>query len=271
MNIYAEIEKFYEDFEGEKCSVGKSAEGRELFAFFAGEKGGAVGICQYAIHAREWITAYLALEHIRRGVRGGGVWFLPLMNPDGAMLSTEGIESVKDPARREFLLALNGGGDFSLWKANADGVDLNVNFPARWGSGKSNVKEAAPANYIGKCPLCAPESRALAEFTIKIDPKFTISFHTKGEEIYWRFHQPLRRMLRDLRLAKRLAGFTGYPLKEAFCSAGGYKDWCVEELKIPAFTVEVGSDALSHPLGLDTLEGILARCAGAVYQFTEGL
>lgn len=271
MSVYEDVESFYENYCGEKCRIGKSAEGRGIFAFFAGTRGGAVGICQYAVHAREWITAYLGLEHIRRGVRKGGVWFVPLVNPDGAMLSVHGIESVKGSARRGLLLGINGGGDFSLWKANAQGVDLNVNFPARWGSGKTNVTFPAPENYIGACPLSAPESRALAEFTIKTNPAFTLSFHTKGEEIYWRFHQPFFRALRDKRFARRLSKSTGYPLKETPFSAGGYKDWCVEELKIPAFTVEAGSDGLEHPLGFDALEEIVARCGNAVYEFTEGV
>lgn len=270
MSVYEDVAKFYESYEGEKRSIGKSAEGRDLFAFFVGERGGTVGICQYAMHAREWITAYLGLEHIRRGVRGGGVWFLPLMNPDGALLATEGIGSVENSARREMLLELNSGEDFSLWKANAEGVDLNVNFPARWGSGRSNVREAAPANYIGEYPLCAPESRALAELTLRKNPDFTVSWHTKGEEIYWRFHQPPLRRLRDLRFAKRLSKLTGYPLKDAPYSAGGYKDWCVEKLKIPAFTVEVGSDSLSHPLEKKTLCELILRCGNAVRNFTEG-
>ena len=27
-----------------------------------------------------------------------------------------------------------------------------------------------------------------------------------------------------------------------------FKDWCIDKLKIPALTIEVGSDALSHPI-----------------------
>ncbi len=269
MNVYEEIACVYQRYRGEKCSIGKSALGRELFAFFVGEKGGTVGICQYAIHAREWVTAYLALEHIRRGVKGGGVWFLPLMNPDGVLLATEGIGSVNNPIQAEFLTGCNGGADFSLWKASGEAIDLNVNFPARWGTGSSNVRRAAPANYIGAYPLCAPETRALAEFTLRQNPDFTISWHSKGEEIYWRFHEPPFRALRDKRFAKRLSRLTGYPLKETPTSAGGYKDWCIETLKIPAFTVEVGSDSLTHPLGKESLKEIVIKCGGAVRAFTE--
>lgn len=267
MNVYETVAEFYKNYEGEKCSIGKSVLGRELFAFFVGDRSGKIGICQYAIHAREWITAYLALEHIRRGVKGG-VWFIPLLNPDGALLATDGLDSVESAERREFLAGL--GNEFSLWKANAEGVDLNVNFPARWGTGRSNVRKPALANYIGELPLSAPESRALAEFTLFCCPDYTISWHTKGEEIYWRFHQSIRRACRDKRLAKQLSRLTGYPLSQAPFSAGGYKDWCVETLKIPAFTVEAGSDALSHPIGLESLERLVAILGNTVREFTEG-
>ena len=269
MDVYSELTRFYDTYRGEKTVFGQSAEGRNLYAFFAGEHTYPIGICQYAIHAREWITAYLACEQIARGVKRGGVWFLPLTNPDGALLATRGISCVS-PARREKLLALNGGEDFSLWKANAEGVDLNVNFPAEWGTGKRNLFAPAPENFVGDAPLCAPESRALAEFTLKTSPDFTISWHTKGEEIYWRFRQPFFRRRRDFKLAARLAKSTGYPLKEAPGSAGGYKDWCVEKLKIPAFTVEAGEDVLPHPLGLRSLAAIVLRCGDAVKDITEG-
>ena len=39
-------------------------------------------------------------------------------------------------------------------------------------------------------------------------------------------------------------------------SAGGYKDWCIENLKIPAITIEVGDDRLSHPIKKQKLRPI---------------
>ncbi len=271
MNIYEQISAFYESYRGIKEIYGTSEEGRNLYAFFTGEAHAPLGICQYAIHAREWITARLALEQLAVGVPRGGVWFIPLANPDGALLCTEGIGSVRTQWRKQFLLRMNGGEDFSLWKANADAVDLNVNFDARWGTGKSNRTKPASANYIGMRPFSAKESRALKDFTYRVCPQFTVSYHTKGEEIYWRFHQPFFRAARDKRLAKRLSESTGYPLREAPFSAGGYKDWCVEKLKISAFTLEAGADELSHPLGEDALPQILARNLYAIRHLIEGL
>lgn len=270
MNVYELISEFYESYRGTKEIYGKSEEGRNLYAFFVGEGQKPLGICQYAIHAREWITAYLAIKQIEQGIPRGGVWFLPLTNPDGALLCTEGLQSVLSVWRREMLFRINGGEDFSLWKANADAVDLNVNFDARWGTGKYNVTKPSSANYIGSRPFSAKESRALKDFTYRVRPQFTVSYHTKGEELYWRFHQPLFRALRDKRLAKILSESTGYPLREAPLSSGGYKDWCVEKLKISAFTVEAGSDGLSHPIGLEALEQITKRNLYVVADLIKG-
>lgn len=262
MDIYRRIRAAFANYTGEKCVIGKSSEGRSLFAFCMGE-GRPLGIAVYAIHAREWVTALLALEHLKRSVPFGSVWFVPLMDPDGALLVQRGIESVRPP-RREALLSLNGGDDFSQWKANIEGVDLNVNFPARWGKGAKNVFSPAPANYVGECPLSARESRALAAFTLQEKPDYTLSFHTKGEELFWHFHQPPVRLARDFLFARALSRDSGYPLKEAKRSSGGYKDWCVETLHIPAITVEVGSAALPHPIGEDVLPELIERAGGLV-------
>lgn len=268
MDIFEEIGAFYEAYRGEKRVYGRSEEGRPLYAIRVG-RGEPVCISQYAIHAREWVTSLLALEHIRRGLSRGSVWFLPLTDPDGAVLATEGVErAVSSPSVRRFLLGLGGDG-FSLWKANARGVDLNVNFPAKWGHGVQNCFSPSSESYIGEAPLCAAESRALADFTREVGPKLTLSWHTKGEEIYWKFHQPPLRRMRDKKLALMLSKTTGYPLRTAAGSAGGYKDWCIETLKIPAFTVEVGRSGLSHPLGRGELGEIVRKNIDAVARLTE--
>ena len=60
-------------------------------------------------------------------------------------------------------------------------------------------------------------------------------------------------------LAEKIAQTTGYPLADAKGSAGGYKDWCIQTLKIPSFTIEVGKDEFLHPLGMDALADILEK------------
>ena len=247
MDIYEEVQDFYERVTTEKWVIGESVFGRKIFALKIGN-GSPVGIAQYAMHGREYATAKLALRHLESGTDTGSFWIVPLVNPDGALLSQKGLQSVSDREMKRKLLDWNGDKDFSQWKANGRGVDLNVNFPARWGKGVKNTFVAGAENYIGKKPFSEPETVALKKFTEEINPDYTISYHTKGEEIYWYFYQSIYACALDKALALALSRSTGYPLRLAKGSAGGYKDWCIERRKIPAFTVEAGLDTLTHPI-----------------------
>lgn len=268
MDIYSKTERFYHSAATEKAVIGKSLFGRNIYAVKVG-CGSPVGIAQYALHGRECITACLAFEHFVKGVYRGSLWLLPLTNPDGALLSEIGLQSVENPLDREYLQRINGGEDFSLWKANGRGVDLNVNFAACWGKGAKNVRVAASENYVGEKPFSEPETVALKRFTEKIKPDYTVSYHTKGEEIYWYFHQSLRACERDKRLAAALAKSTGYTLAYAKGSAGGYKDWCIQRFGIPSFTVEAGRDALIHPLRECDLPELIAKNKNALYDLSK--
>lgn len=271
MDIYQETTKFYQAFQGEKRIIGKSLLGRDIYAVKIGD-GLPVGIAQYAIHGREFITAKLAFLHAKTPLKKGSCWLVPLANPDGALLSDKGLDGVADEGQRQRLLRLNDGKtDFSLWKANARGVDLNVNFPAKWGTGVKNTKKAGAENYIGTKPFSEPETLALKRFTKKIKPSYTVSYHTKGEEIYWYFCQTEQAARRDKRLALALSNATGYPLKSAKGSAGGYKDWCIQCLHIPSFTVETGSDLLQHPIREESLEDIVTKNKDALSAIAEAL
>ena len=118
MDIYGFVQRFYESVKTEKAVIGKSLFGREIYAIKLGD-GVPVGIAQYALHGREYITAKLAAAQFERGGVIGSVWLLPLANPDGCLLSQTGITSAPKE-RKEEMLVLNGerGEDFSLWKAN---------------------------------------------------------------------------------------------------------------------------------------------------------
>ncbi len=238
--IFEEVKKFYQIYDGKKCVIGYSFRGREIFAFHIGSLTGRQFISTYAIHGREWITARLALKHIKTGIKRGGGWVIPLVNPDGAEIS----QSLRP-----------------LWKANARGVDLNCNFDADWGSGRLNTKIRGSENCMGDFPFSEAETSALRDFTLKIKPFVTLSFHTKGEEIYWQYDGR-----GDKRGAEILSAATGYRPMPVFGSAGGYKDWCIKKLRIPAYTIECGADSLSHPIvSLKKLK----KCFKALKIFTE--
>lgn len=269
MDIYQKTEQFYQSVKTEKRVIGKSCFNRNIYAVKIGD-GSPTGLAQYAIHGREYITAELAFKHYERGVAKGSLWLVPLTNPDGALLSQQGLSSVEGIEDRERLLRLNGGEkNFSLWKANGRGVDLNVNFPANWGKGEKNVTQPSSENYIGAKPFSEPETLALKKFTQRIRPDYTVSYHTKGEEIYWYFYQSMRLCARDKELAVALSRSTGYPLAHAKGSAGGYKDWCIEKFGIPSFTVEAGKDFFAHPLQEEALKDVIEHNQNALYDLSK--
>ncbi len=230
MNIYKKYKKFYLDFRVKKGVVGFSNFGRPIYYFSVKKTEFPKIIIQYSIHAREYITAALALKQIKyfcKNGKIGQIYFIPIVNPDGVIIALN-----KNP----------------LYKANGRGVDLNVNFDAEWGKGASNVLIAGAENYIGERPFSESETLALRNFTCLIKPNATISYHSKGEEIYFEFGQDSESFYRDRKLAEKVSLVTGYSIKSTPSSCGGYKDWCIKELKIPALTIEVGCDRLKHPV-----------------------
>ena len=229
-------------------SIGRSAFGRDVIAAQCGS-GKKKIIVTAAIHARENVTASLVAEAALKYSGGAVVWFIPLVNPDGADLISFGATAFGKNADK--LIAINGGNrDFSMWKANARGVDLNVNFDAKFGEGRQNTTAApAPENYVGEYPFSEPETRALRDFTLEVKPDLTISYHAKGRIVYWFFGQSGALRDRDRKIATAAAKTLGYSLgADSTDSAGGYKDWCVSALGIPALTIETVSDEFSHPL-----------------------
>ncbi len=231
-------------------AIGKSEGGADIPVIKVG-CGRPTVIITAAIHAREWVTSRLIILQAEKALAdgvGGTIYFVPVVNPDGMVLIEKGSAAFPD-WERELLRANGWKDDFSLWKANARAVDLNLNFDARFGCGKGNLTTPASMGYVGKYPFSAAETRALRDFTLSIMPDATVSYHAKGRELYWFFHQTEKAKERDLRIAMRLNERLGYRLGADYTdSAGGYKDWCIEKLKIPAFTVEIGDDNHEHPL-----------------------
>lgn len=271
MDIFQKITNFYHATKNEKTIIGRSTFGRNIYAVKIGE-GEPTGIAQYAIHGREFITATLALAHYKKGLPKGSCWIVPLANPDGCLLSEIGLASVEDETERTKLFALNKDSrDFSLWKANGRGVDLNVNFDAKWGKGVKNTRLAGSENYIGAAPFSETESRALKKFTQRIKPSYTVSYHTKGEEIYWQFLQPEKAKLRDRALAEIIARSTGYSIVSLSGSVGGYKDWCIQEFGIPSFTIEAGANMFTHPLKEESIENILTKNENVLYDLSMAI
>ncbi|MBE5741005.1 MAG: hypothetical protein E7351_00505 [Clostridiales bacterium] len=247
-------------------SVGKSVLGKDILATHLGDYSGVQIVIQSAIHAREYITALLAVElarnlHNNDLVHDGGIYIIFITDPDGVEIVLDGIDTVDCEITRNYLInGNNGSTDFSQYKANINQVDLNTNFDASWGGGSQNVFCPNSENFIGFYPNSEREVQSLINFTLRNKPLLTISYHSKGNVIYYGFeNQSQKDIDRDRQIGEALSGVTGYPIIFTENSTGGYKDWCIDKLKIPAYTIEVGDENLPHPIGVENLPEIYAR------------
>lgn len=241
-------------------TLAKSVLGREitLFHFGKNQKTLLVG----GIHAREWITALLltALAEKEGESAEYGFDLAPCLNPDGMSLCLDGTSSVPDEDLRRNLLKLNGGSDdFSQWKANASGVDLNVNFDADWGEGRYNVTEPGAANYIGREPCSEPETAA-AVALLGRGYSLVASYHSLGEEVYWGYESNFRHYAE----AKEYASYVGYALKRSENSSGGLKDYYAMNYPGLGLTVEVGDEREGHPYPEEKLDSLVKKHEGSV-------
>ena len=262
----------YSEYQKRILSVGEVADlfiagysllSQPIYGAHIGTYSGKQAIVQCAIHAREYVTSLLGVEltkHLSTHPFGGGAYFLYNVNPDGVRLVLDGAGFLACEKQREFLLSVNESEDFSQYKANANAVDLNTNFDAKWGAGAQNVRCPSPANFIGYYPMSEREVNVLAEFTKSVSPYATISYHTKGEVIYYGFEgQNENSLVRDEAVAYRLSAVTGYVPILTENSTGGYKDWCIEKFDIPSFTIEVGPSSAAHPVGVEYLPEMLEQ------------
>ena len=247
-------------------NVGKSTLNKNILATHIGEYSGPQIIIQAGIHSREWITTLLLVEQARylhntNQVTQGGIYFVFLTNPDGIEIALDGINVVDCEITKNYLINANNNSlDFSHFKANINLVDLNTNFDANWGEGSQNLFCPAPENFVGFYPNSEREVQNLINLTLKNKPLLTISYHSKGNVIFYGFeNQSEENLMRDRIIGENLSESTGYPLIFTENSTGGYKDWCINTLKIPAYTIEVGDENLSHPIGIEALPEIYAR------------
>ena len=114
------------------------------------------------------------------------MWIIPNLNPDGAAADT---------------------------RQNADGVDLNRNFPWHWRA----LGTRGDPQFSGRAVLSEPESRAAYRLILRVRPQVTI----------W-FHQPLGLVDLsggDLRIERKFARLVGLPTRRLTRYPGSAVHW----------------------------------------------
>ena len=229
-------------------------------------------------HANEWITTPLLLKFAEelcaayaKGekifdqsaaelLRYAAITMVPAVNPDGLDLVTGELQQGEFFRGAANIAAAWPEIPFPAgWKANIRGTDLNLQYPAGWEQARENkfaqgIRGPAPRDYVGISPLSAPESRALYDFTLALSPRLTLSYHTQGKEIYWRYGACEPEGAEKIgRLFARLSGYRLADPAQASAYAG-YKDWFIDSFDRPGYTVEAGEG--ENPLPLPDFDGL---------------
>lgn len=156
-----------------------------------------------------------------------------MVDLDGVTLQQKGLDAFPEGAKSG-LLSMNGGSsDFSRWKANAQGIDINRQYPAEWTGIRYSTQYPMYKNYKGSEPAETAEAQSMIRFTYDADPEIALSYHTSGRVLYWHFHtKPVER---DRKMAATLSGMTGYSLvkPEDYPSGGGFTDWFIAQFGRP--------------------------------------
>jgi protein MpaA len=204
--------------------IGRSVRGRRITARVLGPNDARRKILMVGcIHGNECAgIAILSAVARRRVLPGVQLWLVPEMNPDGTAAGT---------------------------RQNADGVDLNRNFPYQW------QRVTDPTYDSGPRPASEPETRAAMRLILRIRPAVTIWYHQ---------HQDLVDMAGgDRGVARRYAQLSGLAATCLPFLPGTAPAWSDHELPgTTAFVVELPAGSVGR--------GALARHLRAVLAMERG-
>jgi len=260
-------------------SFGKTVLGRNLYVAILGNPAASKQILVSAgIHGREYLTPLLAMKQIEfyLAYYDSGIYqeqsyaslfenvcfyIVPMTNPDGIMLSQGGIDTVSDSAVKQQIIHTYSR-DFNehytnqtqineylkIWKANANGVDLNRNYNALWEE-YDGIDRPSLRNYKGPAPESEPETRAMVALANSIpNVQAVICLHSQGEVLYWNCGQETELRDETLRFTQSVSDANGYLIITKQNNDASLSDWCALKRNLIAITVETGVDACPLPI-----------------------
>lgn len=226
-----------------------------------------------SIHANEWIMSMVLMKFLedlcssyqsasllygynaKEIFNNSTLFIIPMVNPDGVDLVTQHLYYPSPSYITAQLISKSYPSiPFPIgWKANINGVDLNLQFPAGWKNAQQikysqGFKSPAPRDFVGTAPLTEPESIAIYNYSLFHNFDLAIAFHTQGKEIYWQFKNYAPKLSYDIGTA--FSNVSGYSLSEVpyLSSFAGYKDWFLQNYQKPAYTIEAGFGENPLPL-----------------------
>lgn len=245
--------------------IGTSHDGRKIPMLMLG-KGREALICTAGVHGRESVNPTVMLKmaeeyaqayrnerfidhfDVKVLLRKYSIYLIPVLNPDGYVIATEGFSMIADEAMRSRSEKMNILS--RCWKYNGRGVDINRNFSA-----KSYIQQT-----LMEYPNSEPETQALIKVFQGYDHMAYLDFHSRGKIIYYyRAAMPREYNKKQRRIAKELKKAIHYELgkkEEEFlskASGGNTVHYYSENFGKPAITIETVADEADFPLSNELL------------------
>lgn len=247
-------------------TAGYSESEREIIMYTLGN-GDKKALITGAIHAREHITTKYLLKvtedycnafYSATGCYGNyniynllneyTLYIIPCANPDGLEI----ILSNDTPEKNVRVSEL------SEYKANKKGVDLNRNFPIAWNYIDNGVNSPADYYFKGYESGSARETQVLMNLCLENDFSFLISFHIKGNLIFWGDTYKTDNNAIYKAFAEDICNASGFlimePTKKAKDYGGGFENWFRHQFNCPGVCVE-----------LSNIENIIEPCGSENY------
>lgn len=231
--------------------IGHSSEGREIYALKISDNPELNEESEPAIlfnsmhHAREVMSPEVSLdiieqltknynsdEKIKHYVNNNQIWIVPMLNVDGN-------QKVWDGSR--------------MWRKNTNyghGVDINRNYPYKWGTCRGSSGSTWSDTYRGPTAGSEPETQALMNLVKNIRPVFDISYHSYSEiVIYPMGCNGERAQTKDIiePIGKEIGELIGYEAGTAwellYSVDGSDIDWMYNEYQVIPYVIEVNSRA----------------------------
>jgi len=246
---------------GAESFVGSSVEGRPLLRFDLGTRGRPVVLLTALMHGIEVIGSLALLDLLRRitdphhptmqRLRAEAhLVVLPIVNPDAFFINME--------------KALRG--DRAWQRCNANGVDLNRNFPKlttkRLHHPFSGSRFKFSPHYLGPHSLSEPESRAIFRIATDMRPALSLAFHSFGNLLLypWAYTEQENDRATEYRSlgavmteALPRAPYNVRQARQLYGVLGDMDDWLDAEHRTLAFTVEVGRPDVRLRDGLELI------------------
>ncbi len=232
-------------------TAGYTESGKEILMFTMGN-GEKKALVIGGIHAREHITTKYLLrcieEYCFENEKGTGVYgnfnikellseytlyIIPCVNPDG-------LEIISGRMIAEENVRIT---DIKEYKANANGVDLNRNFPLAWEHIDNGVTSPYTHYFKGYKSASESETQTLITLCEEQSFDFALSVHIKGNCIFWgdTFNTNNNTLYKSF--AEDISSASGLSMTEPTLKptdyGGGFENWFRHTYNRPGVCIEL--------------------------------